>query len=121
MVFYFEAAMTAVQGDRITQALRHFTEHRDRYLGEIIDLVRIPSVSFPGFPRTEVVRSAEATAHLLRRCGFENVHLLQMPDAHPYVYGEHCHAPGKPTVLLYAHHDVQPAGNEALWRSSPFE
>ena len=82
--------------ERVQQALDHFEGHRGQHLDDLLRLVRIPSVSFPGFPAVEVRRSAEATADLLRLRGFEGVRLLEMPDAHPYVYGEYCHAPGKP-------------------------
>jgi acetylornithine deacetylase/succinyl-diaminopimelate desuccinylase-like protein len=88
---------------------------------QLAGLLRIPSVSAEGFPAAEVRRSAEATAALLREAGLENVQLLEMPGLHPYVYGDWLHAPGAPTLLVYGHHDVQPAGREDRWKSLPFE
>lgn len=103
------------------KALDHFAARRTEYLQDLVELVRIPSCSFPGFDPTEVRRSAEATKKLLERRGFSNVQLLEIPDAHPYVYGEVIRDPSAPTLLLYAHHDVQPPGEEEKWISPPYE
>jgi acetylornithine deacetylase/succinyl-diaminopimelate desuccinylase-like protein len=102
-------------------ALAHYEKNHAIYLDELKRLVRIPSVSFPGFPEIEVGRSAEAVAELLRRRGFEKVEVLKVEGAHPYVFGERIEDPAAPTLLLYAHHDVQPPGEAELWKSAPFE
>lgn len=88
---------------------------------ELETLVRIPSVSASGYDRGQVRRSAEATADLLRRSGFTGVQLLEHGDAHPAVFGELPGPEGAPTVLLYAHHDVQPPGPDREWATAPFE
>ena len=94
----------------------------DEHLRALEDLVRIPSVSAPGHDPAEVRRSAEATADLLRRTGFDDVRLLEVDGAHPYVTGHLLGAgPDAPTVLLYAHHDVQPVSTPERWHSEPFE
>jgi acetylornithine deacetylase/succinyl-diaminopimelate desuccinylase-like protein len=105
----------------VQRALAHFDTHRATYLEDLKRLVRIPSCSFPGFDPKEVRRSAEATAQLLRERGFAEVELLEVGDAHPYVFGELKQAPGAPTLLLYAHHDVQPPGEQEKWSSPPYE
>jgi acetylornithine deacetylase/succinyl-diaminopimelate desuccinylase-like protein len=85
-------------------------------------LVRIPSCSFPGFDHAQVVRSAEATAAWLREAGMPAVEIVTPPGVLPYVVAEDLRAgPGAPTVLLYAHHDVQPPLRREVWTSDPFE
>lgn len=88
---------------------------------ELEALVRIPSVSAAGYDAAQVRRSAEATADLLKRSGFAGVRILELPGAHPAVYGEIAGPPGAPVVLLYAHHDVQPPGPDSEWATAPFD
>ncbi len=82
-------------------------------------LVRIPGIAFEGFDHSQVERSAEAVAELLRGCGLE-VRIVRH-GGQPAVIGRKAAPGGAPTVLLYAHHDVQPVGDPALWSSDPFE
>jgi cysteinylglycine-S-conjugate dipeptidase len=101
-------------------------ESLDRGMETAIDdlaaLVRIPSVSAEGYDPAHVARSAEATAELLSKSGLERVEILTVPGAHPYAVAEWLHAgPDAPTLLFYAHHDVQPPGRDAYWRSPAFE
>lgn len=103
------------------KAIEYAEKNLPQFLENLKELARIPSISFDGFPPGEVKRSAEAVAKHFKAMGLENVEVLEVPGAHPYVYGDYLHAPGKPTLLLYAHHDVQPPGNEELWKSPPFE
>jgi acetylornithine deacetylase/succinyl-diaminopimelate desuccinylase-like protein len=95
---------------------------RDRALirGELGRLVRIPSVSADGFDPQPVRQSAEASAEILEAAGF-SARLAEVEGTHPAVIGEVTGPTDAPTVLLYAHHDVQPTGPEELWASPPFE
>ena len=77
-----------------------FERNWPRHLEDLESLVRIPSVSFDGFPPGEVRRSAEAVAALLKKAGLQKVEILDLEGAHPYVYAEWLGAPGKPTLLL---------------------
>ncbi len=100
--------------------LEHFSSHKMEHLNTLKELVRIPSVSFPGFDPRSVRTSAEAVAQVLTRSGLQDVRTLET-GGHPAVFGQWTTAPRKPTILLYAHHDVQPIGREALWTTPPFE
>jgi len=83
-------------------------------------LVRIPGIAFDGFDFTPLEHSAQAVAELLRAEGLE-VQISRVGDGHPAVIGRKPAPPGAPTVLLYAHHDVQPTGDLSNWISEPFE
>jgi cysteinylglycine-S-conjugate dipeptidase len=93
-----------------------------RAIEELSTLVRIPSIAFPGYDDEPVRASAAASAEILEAAGFGGVRLIELPDVdHPAVFGEVAGPAGAPTVLLYAHHDVQPEGPREQWASPPFE
>ncbi len=87
---------------------------------DLEDLVRIESVWADPGRRSEVQRSAQATAALLSAAGFDDIQIVAEGGA-PAVIARHSAPPGAPTVLLYAHHDVQPEGDHSQWASPPFE
>lgn len=97
-------------------------------LADLGDLVRIPSIAWPAFDQTQLERSADAVAELARGTGaFEEVRVLRahVDDTdelgQPAVLATRAARAGKPTILLYAHHDVQPPGSDELWDTPPFE
>ena len=90
-----------------------------RVVDELIELARIPSVSMPSFDQAHVQASAAATARLLQDAGLA-VEIVTEGGA-PAVIGSLPAPEGAPTVLLYAHHDVQPPGDDADWDTPPFE
>src|SRR6478735_11301290 len=87
---------------------------------DLEDLVRIQSVGADLSRKHEVERSADAVAKLLSEAGFGAVQIVSEGGA-PAVIARHPAPPGAPTVLLYAHHDVQPEGDHGQWQSPPFE
>jgi len=105
----------------LSSALDHFSRHAKDHLQDLKDLVRIPSVSFPGFDASPVMACAEAVATLLRKHRLNDVRVLTTTAGYPSVFGQWVGAPGGPTLLLYAHYDVQPIGKEGLWKTPPFE
>ncbi|MFL6071097.1 MAG: M20/M25/M40 family metallo-hydrolase [Actinomycetes bacterium] len=87
---------------------------------DLARLIAIPSCAFPGFPAEPVMTMANATVELLQRSGLPDARLIDVPDGYPVVYGEIPAPPGAPTVLLYAHYDVQPAPPEQGWTVDPW-
>jgi acetylornithine deacetylase/succinyl-diaminopimelate desuccinylase-like protein len=99
---------------------RYLEAHKPQHLHELLDFLRIPSISALPDHASDVQRAAVWVADRLQAAGLEAVRVL--PTAgHPVVYAEHLHAPGKPTILIYGHFDVQPVDPLALWSSPPFE
>ena len=88
---------------------------------QLEELVRIPSVSAEGYDSDQVIASARASAAMAEEAGAKGIRFLEIDGAHPAVFGEVPGPPGSPTVLLYAHHDVQPPGPNAEWVTPPFE
>jgi acetylornithine deacetylase/succinyl-diaminopimelate desuccinylase-like protein len=101
-------------------------KNKDRFVAELKDLLRIPSVSTLPEHASDVRRAAEFVAAELKRIGMENVRLIETtskehPGGHPLVYADWLQAKGAPTVLCYGHYDVQPAEPLDEWKSPPFE
>ena len=112
---------TAVEG-----SLNFARENGPRFVEELKDLLRIPSISTDPEHAADVRRAADSVAAELRRIGMQNVRLVETatashPAGHPLVYAEWLEAKGAPTVLLYGHYDVQPPDPLDEWKSPPFE
>jgi acetylornithine deacetylase/succinyl-diaminopimelate desuccinylase-like protein len=95
-------------------------EHETRLLDELQEFLRIPSISTAPEHKSDVQRAADFVAAKLRDAGLENIEIIPTAN-HPLVYADWLHAPGKPTVLLYGHYDVQPPDPLELWHTPPFE
>ncbi len=95
-------------------------ENEKRFLDELKALLRIPSISTLDEHKPDIQKAAKFVADELKRIGFENVEVIPT-QGHPLIYADWLHAAGKPTVLCYAHYDVQPAEPLEEWVSPPFE
>jgi acetylornithine deacetylase/succinyl-diaminopimelate desuccinylase-like protein len=95
-------------------------KNKDRFLNELLDLLRIPSVSAKTEHKEDMKRCAEAVKERLLEAGADKVEIYPT-EGHPVVYGEKIIDPSKPTVLVYGHYDVQPAEPLELWKSGPFD
>jgi acetylornithine deacetylase/succinyl-diaminopimelate desuccinylase-like protein len=103
-----------------SSAVTYARENQQRFLGELKDLLRIPSVSTLPEHKDDVRRAAQFVADEMKRIGMENVEVIPT-TGHPLVYGDWLHAAGKPTVLCYGHYDVQPPDPLNEWHTPPFE
>src|SRR5215475_28851 len=101
-------------------AVAYARENQQRFLNELKDLLRIPSVSTTPQHKSDVEKAADYVASELRRIGMENVEVIS-GKGHPLIYADWLHAAGKPTALCYAHYDVQPPDPLEEWISPPFE
>ncbi len=104
----------------VSSAISYARENQKRFLDELKDLLRIPSVSTAEEHKDDVRKAAEVVATDLKRIGFEHVEIIPT-KGHPLVYADWLHTPGKPTALCYAHYDVQPAEPLDEWHTPPFE
>lgn len=105
----------------IEQSVIFAREHSDRFLEQFSELLRIPSISTDPAHKEDVTRAADWIVTEMRRIGLKNAQAIPT-DGHPVVYGEWLEAGAKsPTILFYAHYDVQPIDPLELWESPPFE
>jgi acetylornithine deacetylase/succinyl-diaminopimelate desuccinylase-like protein len=109
--------MTVTRPDDLVAYVR---DNRERYLAELKTWIANPSISADPAHHADVRRSAEAVAARMRAAGLTEAEVLET-DGLPVAYGSWLHAPGAPTILIYGHHDVQPADPFELWTSPPFE
>ena len=103
-----------------SSAVTYARDNQQRFLGELKDLLRIPSVSTLPEHKDDVRRAAQFVADEMKRIGMEHVEVIPT-TGHPLVYGDWLHAAGKPTVLCYGHYDVQPPDPLNEWHTPPFE
>lgn len=120
-----ETASTPLDEARIEDLKRAVDDAFDATVEKLKNLVSIPGIAWPSFDPAELDRSAKHVAELVRQAGLTDVQILRCDKEDgtpggPAVVARRQAAPGKPTILLYAHHDVQPPGDAGLWESEPF-
>jgi acetylornithine deacetylase/succinyl-diaminopimelate desuccinylase-like protein len=98
----------------------YLAQNKDRFLEELLDLLRIPSISAKSEHQADMLACAEKVKTRLLEAGADSV-TIYPTNGHPIVYGEKIISPSLPTVLVYGHYDVQPADPLDLWHSPPFE
>jgi acetylornithine deacetylase/succinyl-diaminopimelate desuccinylase-like protein len=99
---------------------QYIISNKERFLEELFELLRIPSVSADPAYKNDVIKTADAVASSLKKAGADKVEICETAG-YPIVYAEKIIDPSKPTILVYGHYDVQPADPLDLWHSKPFE
>ena len=102
------------------EVISYIDSNRERYVEELKEFLRIPSISTLPENNKDMQRGAQFVADKLKDAGLNRVEIFQT-EGHPLIYGEWLGAPGKPTVLVYGHYDVQPVDPIELWSTPPFE
>ncbi len=102
------------------EVINFIVNNQDSYIAELKEFLRIPSISTTPENRGDIKLAAEFVAAKLKNAGMSRVEIMET-EGHPLVYGEWLGAPGKPTVLIYGHYDVQPVDPIELWTDPPFE
>lgn len=98
----------------------YIQENKERFLNELFDILRIPSISADSQYKEDVLKTAEAVSKSLKLAGADNVEVCETPG-YPIVYGDKIIDPSLPTVLVYGHYDVQPPDPMDLWETDPFD
>lgn len=102
------------------KVVSYINSHRDNYVEELKEFLKIPSISTLAENKPDMIKAADFVAGKLRSAGMQNVKIIET-KGHPLIYADWLNAPGKPTVLIYGHYDVQPVDPINLWNSPPFE
>lgn len=98
----------------------YIDKNKDRFVEELFDILRIPSISADSAYKNDVLKTAEVVADSLKKAGAESVEICETPG-YPIVYGERILDSNLPTVLIYGHYDVQPPDPMELWTTEPFD
>lgn len=104
----------------MAQAQSYIDQNKDRYVEELFELLRIPSISTDSTRKEDILQAAQYLSDQLNHIGLSDVEIFETPG-HPIVYGQYKASPDKPTVLVYGHYDVQPSTPDELWTNPPFE
>ena len=103
----------------MTSIKDYIEQHKDRFINELIELLKIPSISADSSYKEDTFKTADAVKESLVKAGAENVEICPT-KGYPVVYGEKIIDSSKPTILVYGHYDVQPPDPLNLWDSPPF-